>query len=250
MTKSATKSAAPKSAAKSAATKSSKRIVKLPPLGPDDAQQVKTDQATPKLTLVETIVDFAYKIENNAIGQLQNYIDLGTAIIEYRAQYVATGLGTITSRATTENPMGSFKAYWQASDFGYLSTNTVSDAIYIAENSAIVNAELRKDIEGNLTGLSSDNIKKKIKATLDAKDPAKTKAAKDKAAKLKEAKAKTKAAKEAAKKDGSVDLSKLMEDPKAFGELIAGLVNKNYNDIEIQAFAHAMAKNVVIDLRQ
>ena len=250
MTKSATKSAAPKSAAKSAATKSSKRIVKLPPLGPDDAQQVKTDKASPKLTLVETIVDFAYKIENNAIGQLQNYIDLGTAIIEYRAQYVATGLGTITSRATTENPMGSFKAYWQASDFGYLSTNTVSDAIYIAENSAIVNAELRKDIEGNLTGLSSDNIKKKIKATLDAKDPAKTKAAKDKAAKLKEAKAKTKAAKEAAKKDGSVDIAKLMYDPKAFGELIAGLVNKNYNDIEIQAFAHAMAKNVVIDLRQ
>ena len=175
MTKSATKSAAPKSAAKSAATKSSKRIVTLPP-------------KASKLTLVETIVDFAYKIENNAIGQLQNYIDLGTAIIEYRAQYVATGLGTITSRATTENPMGSFKAYWQASDFGYLSTNTVSDAIYIAENSAIVNAELRKDIEGNLTGLSSDNIKKKIKATLDAKDPAKTKAAKDKAAKLKEAK--------------------------------------------------------------
>ena len=250
MTKSATKSAAPKSAAKSAATKSSKRIVKLPPLGPDDAQQVKTDKASPKLTLVETIVDFAYKIENNAIGQLQNYIDLGTAIIEYRAQYVATGLGTITSRATTENPMGSFKAYWQASDFGYLSTNTVSDAIYIAENSAIVNAELRKDIEGNLTGLSSDNIKKKIKATLDAKDPAKTKAAKDKAAKLKEAKAKTKAAKEAAQIDGSVDIAKLMYDPKAFGELIAGLVNKNYNDIEIQAFAHAMAKNVVIDLRQ
>ena len=246
MTKSTTK----KATTKSAATKSSKRIVKLPPLGPDDAQQVKTDKASPKLTLVETIVDFAYKIENNAIGQLQNYIDLGTAIIEYRAQYVASGLGTITSRATTENPMGSFKAYWQASDFGYLSTNTVSDAIYIAENSAIVNAELRKDIEGNLTGLSSDNIKKKIKATLDAKDPAKTKAAKDKAAKLKEAKAKTKAAKEAAQIDGSVDIAKLMYDPKAFGELIAGLVNKNYNDIEIQAFAHAMAKNVVIDLRQ
>ena len=222
MTKSATKSAAPKSAAKSAATKSSKRIVKLPPLGPDDAQQVKTDKASPKLTLVETIVDFAYKIENNAIGQLQNYIDLGTAIIEYRAQYVATGLGTITSRATTENPMGSFKAYWQASDFGYLSTNTVSDAIYIAENSAIVNAELRKDIEGNLTGLSSDNIKKKIKATLDAKDPAKTKAAKDKAAKLKEAKAKTKAAKEAAKKDGSVDLSKLMAKPTLI--ILAGFI--------------------------
>ena len=139
--------------------------------------------------------------------------------------------------------MGSFKAYWQASDFGYLSTNTVSDAIYIAENSAIVNAETRKDIEGNLTGLSSDNIKKKIKATLDAKDPAKTKAAKDKAAKLKEAKAKTKAAKE---KDGSIDLSKVMKDPKAFGELISDLVNKNYNDIEKQTFASAMAARIII----
>jgi hypothetical protein len=242
MTKSTTK----KATTKSAAAKSSKRIVTLPPVGPDDAQQVKIDAAS----LVAKIIASATKIEDSTKAQLANWIELGNDLIEYRAQYLTTGLGTLNSRATDKNPMGSFLAYWQASDFGYLSTNTVGDAIYIAENSAIVNAETRKDIEGNLTGLSSDNIKKKIKSTLDAKDPAKTKAAKDKAAKLKEATAKTKAAKKAAKKDGSVDLSKLMEDPKAFGELIAGLVNKNYNDIEIQAFAHAMAKNVVIDLRQ
>ena len=240
-----TNSTAKKATKKTAATKTAKRIVKLVPVGPDDAQQNKIDQAG----LVANIIASATKIEDSTKAQLANWIDLGNDLIEYRAAYVASGLGTITSRATTDNPMGSFKAYWSASDFGYLSPNTVSDAIYIAENSAIVNAETRKDIEGNLTGLSSDNIKKKIKATLDAKDPAKTKAAKDKAAKLKEAKAKSKAAK-AVKKDGSVDLSKLMEDPKAFGELIAGLVNKNYNDTEIQTFAHAMASKVVIDLRQ
>lgn len=241
-----TNSTAKKVTKKTAATKTSKRIVTLPPLGPDDAQQIKTDKAAAKIALVQKIIAHATKIEDSTKAQLQNWIDLGSDLIEYRAQYIATGLGTITSRATTDNPMGSFKAYWQASDFGYLSTNTVSDAIYIAENSAIVNAETRKDIEGNLTGLSSDNIKKKIKATLDAKDPAKTKAAKDKAAKLKEAKAKTKAAKEAAKKDGSIDLSKVMKDPKAFGELISDLVNKNYNDIEKQTFASAMAARIII----
>ena len=237
-----TNSTAKKATKKTTATKTAKRIVKLVPVGPDDAQQNKIDQAG----LVANIIASATKIEDSTKAQLANWIDLGNDLIEYRAAYVASGLGTITSRATTDNPMGSFKAYWSASDFGYLSPNTVSDAIYIAENSAIVNAETRKDIEGNLTGLSSDNIKKKIKATLDAKDPAKTKAAKDKAAKLKEAKAKTKAAKEAAQIDGSVDIAKLMYDPKAFGELIAGLVNKNYNDTEKQAFASAMAAKIII----
>jgi len=231
-----TNSTAKKAANKTTTAKTSKRVVQLP-----------VEQAvTPKLTLVQKIIEHATKIEDSTKAQLQNWIDLGNDLIEYRAQYLTTGLGTLKSRATDKNPMGSFLAYWQASDFGYLSTNTVGDAIYIAENSSIVNAETRKDIEGNLTGLSSDNIKKKIKATLDAKDPAKTKAAKDKAAKLKEAKAKTKAAKEADKKDGSIDLSKLMKDPKAFGELIADLVNKNYNDIEKQAFASAMSAKIII----
>ncbi len=215
-------------------TKSHNRVVAFKPT--KAKQQKKAD-------LEKSIIIHSETIHKSGKEALQAWVDMGNDLIEYQAFYISTGLGTATSRATDKNPLGSFKAYWQASDFGYLTINNVSDAMYIARNFSIAINEMKKEALDDLNGLSSDYIKKKIKAVLDAKNPNKTPEAKKKAADLKAAKSKTKAAK--SKSNSKDDLAKLMDDPKAFGELIGKLMVAKYTEQQVDECFEAIC--VVVD---
>jgi len=241
--------AAPKATKAAAATKTHKRIISSHALDVMAAKAEAPKAEAPKAAAPKAAAPKAYKaskaaqvkaaeieaaviecqkiIASNTKEALQGWVDMGMALIEYRAFYLSTGLGTLKSRATDENPLGSFKAFWQASSFSFLSTNDVSDAIYIAENTAFVSAAMREDC-GNLNGLSCSYIKKQIKKAADAKDPKKTAAAKAKASKLAADKKKT-----AAAKNKTISLKEVMKDPKAFGKLIGAAMISNYNEDQI-----------------
>ena len=221
MTQSTKKAAAAPKATKAAATKTHKRIISSHALDVMAAKAAAPKAAAPKAykaskaqqvkkEAIETaVIEHHNTIALNTKAALQGWIDMGMELIEYRAFYVSTGLGTFNSRSNEKNPLGSFRAFWQASRFSFLSINNVSDAIYIAQNTAFVTAAMREE-NGDLNGLSSSYIKKQIKAAADAKDPKKTPEAKAKAAKLTADKKKS-----AAAKNKTISLKEVMKDPKA-----------------------------------
>ena len=239
MTQSTKKAAAAPKATKAAATKTHKRIISSHALDVMAAKAAAPKAAAPKAykaskaqqvkkEAIETaVIEHHNTIALNTKAALQGWIDMGMELIEYRAFYVSTGLGTFNSRSNEKNPLGSFRAFWQASRFSFLSINNVSDAIYIAQNTAFVTAAMREE-NGDLNGLSSSYIKKQIKAAADAKDPKKTPEAKAKAAKLTADKKKS-----AAAKNKTISLKEVMKDPKAFGELIGAAMVANYNEKQI-----------------
>ena len=249
MTQSKGKKAAAPKAIKAASTKSHIRIVDTAPkqaapkqAAPKQAApkafKASKEQQTRKAAIELTVIQHSETIALNTKAALQGWIDMGTALIEYRAFYLSTGLGTLTSRAKEGNPLGSFLGFWMASDFNYLSENNVSDAIFIASNAALVNGEMRKEAHECLNGFSSSHIKKMIKAALDAKNPKKTKAAKEKAAKLKADNKAAKIAKEKAK-GKIVNFTELMKCPVKFGDLIGQLLAKQYTVENQEAFFEA-----------
>jgi len=244
MTQSTAKKAAAQKATKAEATKSHIRIVDTAPkqAAPKQAApkafKASKEQQTKKAAIELTVIQHSETIALNTKAALQGWIDMGTALIEYRAFYLSTGLGTLTSRAKESNPLGSFLGFWMASDFNFLTENNVSEAIFISENAALVNAEMRKEAHECLNGLSSSHIKKMIKAALDAKNPKKTKAAKEKAAKLKADNKAAKIAKEKAK-GKIVNFTELMKCPVKFGDLIGQLLAKQYTVENQEAFFEA-----------
>jgi len=245
MTQSTAKKAAAQKATKAEATKSHIRIVDTAPkqAAPKQAApkafKATKEQQTKKASIELTVIQHSETIALNTKAALQGWIDMGTALIEYRAFYLSTGLGTLTSRANKEsNPLGSFLGFWMASDFNFLTENNVSEAIFISENAALVNAEMRKEAHECLNGLSTSHIKKMIKAALDAKNPKKTKAAKEKAAKLKADNKAAKIAKEKAKGQ-IVNFTELMKCPVNFGKIIGQLLVKEYTVENQEAFFEA-----------
>jgi len=249
MTKVNKKAAAAPKAPKAAATKTHKRIISSHALDVMAAKAEAPKAEAPKAEAPKAAAPKAYKaskaaqvkkeaietaviehhntIALNTKAALQGWIDMGMELLEYRAFYLSTGLGTLTSRSNEDNPLGSFRAFWQASRFSFLSINNVSDAIYIAQNTAFVTAAMREDC-GDLNGLSSSYIKKQIKKAADAKDPKKTAAAKAKASKLAADKKKS-----TASKNKTISLKEVMKDPKAFGELIGAAMVANYTEKQI-----------------
>jgi hypothetical protein len=160
---------------------------------------------------------------------LHKHNELGMILLQHRALYKSDKL---------------FGKYIANTPLGCMSRYDRTDAMFIASNWDKVR-KMNKD--GSLDSLGVSAIRKRL-------NPKKAKPdAPTSAGNVSKGKAKPKA--EATDgpsitKTDAADLSKLMEDPKSFGKLIADLVNKNYTDIQIQAFAHEMAKNVIIDLRQ
>jgi hypothetical protein len=160
---------------------------------------------------------------------LHKHNELGMILLQHRALYKSDKL---------------FGKYIANTPLGCMSRYDRTDAMFIASNWDKVR-KMNKD--GSLDSLGVSAIRKRL-------NPKKAKPdAPTSAGNVSKGKAKPKA--EATDgpsitKTDAADLSKLMEDPKSFGKLIADLVNKNYTDIQIQAFAHEMASHVILDLRQ
>jgi hypothetical protein len=159
---------------------------------------------------------------------LVKHNELGMILLQHRALYKSDKL---------------FGKYIANTPLGCMSRYDRTDAMFIASNWDKVR-KMNKD--GSLDSLGVSAIRKRLKPK--AKPDAPTSAGNVSKGKAKP-KAEATDGPSITKTDAS-DLSKLMEDPKSFGKLIADLVNKNYTDIQIQAFAHEMASHVILDLRQ
>ena len=111
------------------------------------------------------VIEAASAIETHNLDGLGKWLTLGNALKTYQTNWVANG-GSLNARATKKAPLASWLAYWKASAFSYLDENSVSDALFIANNWDKVATESKKDLEGKLAGLESGSVKDKINKQL------------------------------------------------------------------------------------
>tara|TARA_E500000305_G_scaffold63627_1_gene50722 strand:- start:478 stop:1149 length:672 start_codon:yes stop_codon:yes gene_type:complete len=214
-----------KKTAKATATKTPVRATKIK----TNKSQRKAKTEKPELgnlnaPLFATVIDNTEKLAENAKTGLSYWKAIGDNLIEIRKNWIAAG-GDIKARGEA-----SFASYRETSSIGFMSKQDVSDAILIAKNWSIVT---KIDDTESLNGLGVSACKKAIKA---AQKPTQ-----------KQGPATSATSKKAnAKADTGIDLSSLMKDPTAFGELIGKLVNSKYTDEQKAAFVEAAGEHIII----
>jgi len=189
------------------------------------AKAEKPDLKTLNAKLFDTVIDNTEKLAQNAKTGLSYWKAIGDSIISIRANWIAAG-GDIKARGEA-----SFASYRDNSVIGFMSKQDVSDAILIAQNWAVVT---KIDNTESLNGLGVSACKKAIKA---AQKPTQKQGPATSATSKKKADAKA---------DTGIDLSSLMKDPAAFGELIGKLVNSKYTDEQKAAFVKAAGEHIII----
>ena len=189
------------------------------------AKTEKPDLSKLNSPLFDTVIDNTEKLAQNAKTGLSYWKAIGDSIIEIRANWIAAG-GDIKARGDA-----SFASYRDNSVIGFMSKQDVSDAILIAKNWAVVT---KIDNTESLNGLGVSACKKAIKA---AQKPTQKQGPATSATSKKKADAKA---------DTGIDLSSLMKDPAAFGELIGKLVNSKYTDEQKAAFVKAAGEHIII----
>ena len=189
------------------------------------AKAEKPDLKTLNAKLFDTVMDNTEKLAQNAKTGLSYWKAIGDSIISIRANWIAAG-GDIKARGEA-----SFASYRDNSVIGFMSKQDVSDAILIAQNWAVVT---KIDNTESLNGLGVSACKKAIKA---AQKPTQKQGPATSATSKKKADAKA---------DTGIDLSSLMKDPAAFGELIGKLVNSKYTDEQKAAFVKAAGEHIII----
>tara|TARA_R110002050_G_scaffold216644_1_gene352686 strand:+ start:254 stop:874 length:621 start_codon:yes stop_codon:yes gene_type:complete len=204
-----------------------KTNAKTATLSADNVIRIGNVEYTAKSSLEHgaAVYDQMYLLQTS---MLDCFNELGQILIQHRAMYKSDKL---------------FGQMLATSPLAGISRQDRSDTVFVASNWAKIQ---KLNENGSLDSLGVSAIRKRIKALDKPKTP-------KSAGNVSKGKAKPEAEATDGPSDTKTeanDLSKLMKDPKAFGKLIADLVNKNYTDTQIQAFAHEMAKNVIIDLRQ
>ena len=219
---------AQKTAKTTKATKTAQKVVNIKTTAKQRrAKTEKPDLSKLNSPLFDTVIDNTEKLAANAKTGLSYWKAIGDSIIEIRANWIANG-GDIKARGEA-----SFASYRDNSSIGFMSKQDVSDAILIAQNWAVVT---KIDNTESLNGLGVSACKKAIKA---AQKPTQKQgpATSDTSKKNKKADAKA---------DTGIDLSSLMKDPTAFGELIGKLVNSKYTDEQKAAFVKAAGEHIII----
>ena len=189
------------------------------------AKTEKPDLSKLNSPLFDTVIENTERLAENAKTGLSYWKAIGDSIIEIRANWIANG-GDIKARGEA-----SFASYRDNSSIGFMSKQDVSDAMLIAQNWAVVT---KIDNTESLNGLGVSACKKAIKA---AQKPTQKQGPATSATSKKKADAKA---------DTGIDLSSLMKDPTAFGELIGKLVNSKYTDEQKAAFVKAAGEHIII----
>ena len=189
------------------------------------AKTEKPDLSKLNSPLFDTVIDNTEKLAQNAKTGLSYWKAIGDSIIEIRANWIANG-GDVKARGEA-----SFASYRDNSSIGFMSKQDVSDAMLIAQNWSVVT---KIDNTESLNGLGVSACKKAIKA---AQKPTQKQGPATSATSKKKADAKA---------DTGIDLSSLMKDPAAFGELIGKLVNQKYDDKQKAAFVKAAGEHIII----
>ena len=215
-----------KKTAKATATKTPVRATKIKTnKSQRRAKTEKPDLGKLNSPLFDTVIDNTEKLTAHNKTGLSYWKAIGDSIISIRANWIAAG-GDIKARGDA-----SFASYRDNSVIGFMSKQDVSDAILIAKNWAVVT---KIDNTESLNGLGVSACKKAIKA---AQKPTQKQGPATSATSKKKADAKA---------DTGIDLSSLMKDPAAFGELIGKLVNSKYTDEQKAAFVKAAGEHIII----
>ena len=224
----------------STATKTNTKVTNIK----TTAKERKAKAETPTLEalqapLIAEIEGNQIKIEENAKAGLSYWKAIGDAFIEIERNWITAG-GSLVWRAKdrTKKPISSadpesFAEYKRR--ISSLDKRDVSRSIKIAQNWHIV---CGMDTTDKLDGLGVKSCTDAIEAHLNAKKP------KGKQGPATSTTSKSKKAD--AKADAAIDLSSLMKDPAAFGELIGKLVNSKYTDAQKRDYVNAQAKCIII----
>ena len=211
------------------ATKTNTKVVNIK----TTAKQRKAKTEKPDLTnlnspLFASVIDNTEKLNANAKTGLSYWKAIGDSCIEIRVNWIANG-GDIKARGET-----SFKSYRENSSIGFMSKQDFANAIKLSQNWSIVS---KIDSTEKLDGLGISSCIAAINAKLKPANAKQGPATSATSKKTKDTKAKA---------DAAIDLSSLMKDPAAFGELIGKLVNSKYTDAQKRDYVNAQAKCIII----